>query len=38
MSKAAVAKYAVPMSAYKGSFSTAVIQNVAAYVYTSTHK
>ena len=38
MTKAAVAKYSIKMTAYKGSLSTKQIQNVAAFVYTSTHK
>jgi sulfite dehydrogenase len=38
MTKAAVAKYATHMTAYKGVLSPDQIKNVSAYVYTSTHK
>ncbi len=38
MTAAARAKYQVPMAAFKGTLSAAQIQNVAAFVYTSTHK
>ncbi len=38
MSKAAAAKYYTTMTAYKKVLSTTVIQNVAAFVYSSTHK
>jgi mono/diheme cytochrome c family protein len=37
MTKAAVAKYTTQMVAYKGVLSTKVIDNVAAFVYASTH-
>jgi mono/diheme cytochrome c family protein len=36
--KAVLAKYRTPMPAYKGVLSTAQINNVAAFVYVSTHK
>ncbi len=38
MSKAAAAKYTTQMTAYKNVLTPAVIRNVAAFVYTSTHK
>ncbi len=38
MSKTAAAKYTTQMTAYKNVLTPAVIQNVAAFVYTSTHK
>lgn len=38
MTKAAAAKYATTMTAYKLVLSPSVIQNVAAFVYSSTHK
>ncbi len=38
MSKAAAAKYTTQMTAYKNVLTPTVIQNVAAFVYTSTHK
>src|SRR5579864_4742656 len=38
MSKAAAAKYSTQMVAYKNVLSTKQIDNIAAYVYTSTHK
>jgi mono/diheme cytochrome c family protein len=37
MTKAAAAKYATHMVAYKGTLSTTQIQNVAAFIYKSTH-
>jgi mono/diheme cytochrome c family protein len=37
MSKAAAAKYTTQMTAYKNVLTPAVIQNLAAYVYNSTH-
>ena len=37
MTKAAVAKYQTQMVAYKGTLSTSQIQDVAAFIYTSTH-
>ena len=37
MTKAAAAKYATTMVGYASSFSTTKIDNIAAYVYTSTH-
>ena len=37
MTKAAVAKYPTQMVAYKGTLSTKQIDNVAAFVYVSTH-
>ena len=38
MSKAAAAKYAVMMPPFKGTIPAATINNVAAFVYSSTHK
>ncbi|HEX4519058.1 MAG TPA: cytochrome c [Gaiellaceae bacterium] len=38
MTKAAAAKYTTTMVAYKGSLTPTVINNIAAFVYTSTHK
>lgn len=38
MTAAAKAKYPTQMVAYKGALSTTVINNIAAFVYTSTHK
>ncbi|MEI8105236.1 MAG: cytochrome c [Actinomycetes bacterium] len=38
MTKAAAAKYSVPMQAYKGTLSTTQINDISAYIYTSTHK
>ncbi len=38
MSKAAVAKYATHMTAYKGVLSPDQIKNISAYVYLSTQK
>ncbi len=38
MTKAAAAKYTTMMVAYKGSLTPTVINNIAAFVYTSTHK
>jgi mono/diheme cytochrome c family protein len=38
MTKAAAAKYTTTMVAYKGTLSPTAINNVAAFVYTSTHK
>ena len=38
MTKAAAAKYATTMTAYKKVLSPTVIQNVAAFVYSSTHR
>jgi cytochrome c6 len=38
MTKAAVAKYATHMTAYKGVLSPDQIKNVSAFVYVSTHK
>jgi mono/diheme cytochrome c family protein len=37
MPKAQLAKYTTQMAAYKGSLSATQINNVAAFVYTSTH-
>ena len=37
MTKAAAAKYSTQMVAYKGTLSTKQIQDVAAFIYTSTH-
>ena len=37
MTKAAAAKYTTQMVAYKGSLPTKTIDNIAAFVYTSTH-
>ena len=37
MTKAAVAKYPTRMAAYKGTLSTKQIDNIAAFVYVSTH-
>jgi cytochrome c6 len=37
MTKAQLAKYQTQMVAYKGTLSTKVIDNIAAFVYTSTH-
>ncbi len=38
MSKAAAGRYTTRMFAYKGALTTDQINNIAAYVYTSTHK
>ncbi len=38
MTKAAAAKYATQMVPYKGALTGAQIDNIAAYVYVSTHK
>jgi mono/diheme cytochrome c family protein len=38
MTKAAAAKYPTQMVAYKGALSTEQINNIAAYLYVSTHK
>jgi mono/diheme cytochrome c family protein len=38
MTKAAVAKYTTQMVAYKGTLTPAQIDDIAAFVYTSTHK
>jgi mono/diheme cytochrome c family protein len=38
MTKAQVAKYSTQMTPYKGVLSPAVINNIAAFIYTSTHK
>jgi cytochrome c6 len=38
MTKAAAAKYSTQMVAYKGALSTEQINNIAAYLYVSTHK
>ena len=38
MTKAQIAKYSTQMTPYKGVLSPAVINNIAAFVYTSTHK
>src|SRR3954447_26943945 len=38
MTKAQLAKYTTQMAAYKGVLSPTAINNVAAFVYTSTHK
>ena len=38
MPKAAAAKYTTQMVAYKNVLTTKQIENIAAYVYTSTHK
>jgi mono/diheme cytochrome c family protein len=38
MPKEAAAKYTTQMTAYKNVLTPTVIQNVAAFVYTSTHK
>jgi mono/diheme cytochrome c family protein len=38
MTKAALAKYTTQMVAYKGALPTATINNIAAFVFTSTHK
>ena len=38
MTKAAAAKYATQMVPYKGALTTEQIDNIAAYVYVSTHK
>ena len=38
MTKAQLAKYTTQMVAYKGVLSPAIINNIAAFVYTSTHK
>ena len=37
MTKAALAKYTTQMVAYKGSLPAATINNIAAFVYSSTH-
>jgi mono/diheme cytochrome c family protein len=37
MTKARAAKYATEMTAYKGALTTAQIQDIAAFVYNSTH-
>jgi cytochrome c6 len=38
MTKAQIAKYSTQMTPYKGVLSPAVINNIAAFVYSSTHK
>jgi hypothetical protein len=38
VTKAAAAKYTTTMVAYKDSLTPTVIDNIAAFVYTSTHK
>ena len=38
MTKAAAAKYSTQMVPYKGALTTEQINNIAAYVYVSTHK
>jgi sulfite dehydrogenase len=38
MSKAAASRYSTQMVAYKGVLTTVQIENIAAYVYISTHK
>ncbi|MEI8104355.1 MAG: cytochrome c [Actinomycetes bacterium] len=38
MTKAAAAKYSVPMSAYKGTLSAKQILNASAFIFTATHK
>lgn len=38
MTKAAIAKYTTTMVAYKGTLPSSTINNIAAFVYTSTHK
>jgi len=38
MTKAEASKYAVTMSQYKGSLSTTTIDDIAAFIYSSTHK
>ena len=38
MTKAAAAKYTTQMVPYKGALTTEQINNIAAYVYVSTHK
>ena len=37
MTKAAIAKYTTTMTPYKGALTPTVINNIAAFIYTSTH-